>query len=290
MADAPIIQVDDLWHSYMRGTPMEHLSLRGVSLTVQSAEIVGLVGRTGSGKSTLLQHLNGLLLPQRGRVRVNGIELGDPGANLEAVRQSVGLIFQYPEDQLFEPAVGDDVAFGPRNLRLSRPAVRERVREALEAVGLGFEAFKDRATFSLSGGEMRRVAIAGVLAMKPKVLALDDPLAGLDPGGRASLLRLLADLRERQGLTIVLVSHALDEIADLVDRLYVLAEGRVVASGSPRQLFRQRDLVAEMGLRLPEVPELMQRLRSAGVPVRTDLLTVEEAAEEIWRITKSYAT
>jgi len=226
-------------------------------------------------------------MPQSGQVRVAGIDLHEPGADVEAARRAVGLVFQYPEDQLFEPTVGDDVAFGPRNLRLPRSEVRERVRVALESVGLGFDAFRDRSTFGLSGGEMRRVAIAGVLAMQPKVLALDDPLAGLDPGGRASLLRLLAELRDRQGLTIVFVSHALDEIAGVVDTLHVLAEGRVVASGSPREIFRSPEIVLEMGLRLPEVPALMQRLRAAGFPVRTDVLTVEEAAEEIWRTTKS---
>jgi len=290
MAIEPFIQIEDLWHTYLPGTPLEHVALRGASFEVRSGEIIGLLGHTGSGKSTLLQHLNGLLRPQRGRVRVGGIDLSDPKADLDAVRRTVGLVFQYPEDQLFEPAVGDDVAFGPRNLKLPRAEVRERVRRALEAVGLGFEAFKDRATFSLSGGEMRRVAIAGVLAMEPRVLALDDPLAGLDPGGRVSLLELLSDLHARQALTIVLVSHAPDEIADLVDRLYVMADGRTVASGPPRELYRHPEVVAEMGLSLPEMPELMQRLRAAGVPVRPDVLTVQEAAEEIWRITRSFGT
>jgi len=287
MSTKPIIDIKDLWYTYLRGTPLEHVALRGVNLSVQPGEIVALVGHTGSGKSTLLQHLNGLLMPQSGQVRVAGIDLHEPGADVEAARRAVGLVFQYPEDQLFEPTVGDDVAFGPRNLRLPRSEVRERVRVALESVGLGFDAFRDRSTFGLSGGEMRRVAIAGVLAMQPQVLALDDPLAGLDPGGRASLLRLLAELRDRQGLTIVFVSHALDEIAGVVDTLHVLAEGRVVASGSPREIFRSPEIVLEMGLRLPEVPALMQRLRAAGFPVRTDVLTVEEAAEEIWRTTKS---
>src|SRR6266508_3008121 len=185
---AGIIEVRDLWHTYLRGTPLEAQALTGADFDLAPREIAAIIGHTGSGKSTLVQHLNGLLRPQRGTVRVAGLDLADPGLDIRQVRRLVGVVFQYTEQQLFEPTVGDDVAFGPRKLGCDRAEVRRRVREAMEAVGLGFEAFKDRYTFGLSGGEMRRVAIAGVLALEPQVLVLDEPTASLDPQGRLELL------------------------------------------------------------------------------------------------------
>ena len=278
---APLIQVKGLHHIYLRSTPMEAVSLRGVDLIIERGEIVGLIGPTGSGKSTLLQHLNGLLRPQRGEVWVEGQSLADPHTDLRLVRQRVGLLFQNPEDQLFERYAGDDVAFGPRNLGLGRDEVRERVRRAMEAVGLDFAVFKDRLTVTLSQGEQRRLALAGVLALEPDVLALDEPTAGLDPQGRQELLDYLARWRAERGDTIMLASHTMEDLVRLADRVYVLVGGRIVLEGTPRQVFSQGGELACLGLGVPVATAVMWELRARGVPVRADCLTVEEAAVEI---------
>jgi len=277
----PLIQVKDLHHTYLRGTPMETVSLRGVDLVIERGEIVGLIGPTGSGKSTLLQHLNGLLRPQQGEVWVEGQSLGDPRTDLRRVRQRVGLLFQNPEDQLFERYAGDDVAFGPRNLGLDRNEVRERVRRAMEAVGLDSMAFKDRLTATLSHGERRRLALAGVLALEPDVLALDEPTAGLDPQGREELLDYLMRWRTERGGAIVLASHTMEDLARLADRARVLVAGRIVLEGTPRQLFSQGEELARLGLGVPVATAVMGELRKRGLLLRTDCLTVEEAAAEI---------
>jgi len=279
--DGPAIRVEDLWHTYMAGTPFEHTALRGVSLEVHPGEVVGIIGQTGSGKSTLIQYLNGLLRPARGRVRVFGHELGHPGADVRAVRRMVGVVFQDPEDQMFEPLVGDDVAYGPRQLGLPHEEVRARVRWAMEAVGLSFEGFKDRYTFTLSGGELRKAALAGVLALRPRVLVLDEPTSGLDPGSREDLRACIRALRARQGLTLVLVSHDMDEVARLCDRLYVLHDGAVIAAGPPRAVFGDGAYLAAVGLAPPEATRVCQRLRARGVPVPADALTVEEAGDAV---------
>ena len=278
---APLIQVKDLHHTYLRSTPMERVSLRGVDMVIESGEIVGLIGPTGSGKSTLLQHLNGLLRPQRGEVWVAGQSLTDPHTDLRRVRHWVGLLFQNPEDQLFERYAGDDVAFGPRNLGLGREEVRERVRWAMEAVGLDFMTFKDRLTVTLSHGERRRLGLAGVLALEPDVLALDEPTAGLDPQGREELLHYLMRWHAERGRTILLVSHTMEDLAQLADRIYILVAGRIVLEGTPRQVFSQAELLADLGLGVPAPTRVMRQLRARGLPVRADCLTVEEAAAEI---------
>lgn len=277
----PLIQVRELHHTYLRGTPMETVSLRGVNLAVERGEIVGLIGPTGSGKSTLLQHLNGLLRPQRGDVWVEGQSLADPNTDLRRIRQRVGLLFQNPEDQLFERYAGNDVAFGPRNLGLGRDEVRERVRRAMEAVGLDFMAFKDRLTVTLSQGERRRLALAGVLALEPDVLALDEPTAGLDPQGREELLDYLMRWRAEGGRTIVLASHSMEDLAQLADRVYVLVDGRIVLEGTTRQVFSQGKELARLGMGVPVATAVMCELQARGFPVRTDRLTVEEAVAEI---------
>jgi len=277
----PFIQVEGLYHTYLQGTPMETVSLRGVDLIVERGETVGLIGPTGSGKSTLLQHLNGLLRPQQGEVWVAGDPLSAPTTDLRRVRRRVGLLFQNPEDQLFEQYAGDDVAFGPRNLGLGRDEVRERVRRAMEAVGLGFERFKDRLTATLSQGERRRLALAGVLALAPEALILDEPTAGLDPRGRDELLDYLVRWRAERGGTIMLASHTMEDLARLADRIYVLAEGRIVLEGTPRQVFGRGGELTRLGLGVPVVTAVMGALRGRGVPVRADCLTVEEAAAEI---------
>jgi energy-coupling factor transport system ATP-binding protein len=278
--DAPLIQVRGLSHTYLQGTPLEVQSLRGVDLCVQAGETVGIIGPTGSGKSTLLQHLNGLLRPQRGQVHVNGISLFDPTVDVRAIRQRIGLLFQNPEDQLFERYAGDDVAFGPRNLGLPADKVRERVRQAMEAVGLPF-AYKDRLITELSQGERRRLAMAGVLALQPQVLVLDEPTAGLDPQGRRGLLHTLSRWRAENGRAMVLATHSMEDIVELATRVYVLVEGRIVLRGSPREVFSNPDILRQHGLNVPSATETMLMLRQRGYPVSTDVLSNEEAARAI---------
>ncbi|HLJ60377.1 MAG TPA: energy-coupling factor transporter ATPase [bacterium] len=277
----PLIHVEDLWHTYMKGTPFAQTALRGVTVEIRAGEVVGIIGHTGSGKSTLMQYLNGLLRPARGRVRVAGHDLARPDVDIAAVRRFVGVVFQDPEDQVFEPLVGDDVAYGPRQLGCAPAELRERVRWGMDAVGLPFEAFKDRYTYTLSGGELRKTALAGVLAMRPQVLVLDEPTSGLDPGARRDLRERLQALRDRDGLTLVLVSHDMDEIARLSDRVYVLHAGAVVASGPPRDVFARADALAPYGLMPPHATQVCDRLRARGLAVRADALTIEEAGDAI---------
>lgn len=275
-----LIEVQGLQHTYLQGTPLEVQSLRGVDLRVDAGESVGIVGPTGSGKSTLLQHLNGLLRPQQGEVRVDGVALSDPTVDVRAIRQRVGLFFQNPEDQLFERYAGDDVAFGPRNLDLPHDEVRERVRQAMEAVGLPFE-YKDRLTSELSQGEKRRLALAGVLALQPQVLVLDEPTAGLDPQGRRELLRTLAQWRAIDGRALVFASHNMEDVATLCSRVYVLVDGTIVLRGTPREVFAQPEMLIAHGLAVPTVTEVMLLLRQRGYPVSSAVLTDEEAAQEL---------
>jgi len=286
---APLLMVEDLWHTYMIGTPFEQLALRGVTLQVFSGEVVGIIGQTGSGKSTLIQYFNGLMRPVRGRVTVAGYDLRDPRVDVAAVRQTVGVVFQEPESQVFERLVGDDVAYGPRQLGLPFPEIRDRVRWAMELVGLSFEAFKDRYTFTLSAGELRKAALAGVLARRPRVLVLDEPTAGLDPGSRDELRVRLDALRVREQLTLVLVSHDMDEVARLADRVYVLHQGAVAACGTPREVFRAGARLEDLGLALPEAAQLMRRLRERGYPVCADALTIDEAERALTSILEGAA-
>ena len=281
---ARAVDIADLHYVYLRNTPLQVTALNGVDFDVVAGETVAVMGPTGSGKSTLIQHLNGLLRPYRGRVRVLEFDLNDPHVDVRALRRRVGLVFQFPEAQLFEETVGKDVAFGPRQLGLSRREVRERVREAMNAVGLDFETFRDRYIWSLSGGEKRRAALAGILALRPEILVLDEPTAGLDPQGRKTILDLIRRLKDEDHRTLVLVSHNMDEIGQLAQRAFVLAEGRTVFSGAPRHLFAQPHTLHRLGLSPPHVTALMHTLANAGLPVRRDCITVEEAVEEIQRI------
>lgn len=284
----PIIQVNDLHHTYLRETPLEVTALHGVNMEIYAGEAVGIIGRTGAGKSTVVQHFNGLIRPrQPGRVIVYGHDMSDPNVDVRAIRQKVGLVFQYPEQQLFERLVGDDIAFGPRKLGLPFEEIRERVREAMEMVGLGFEEFKDRFTFSLSGGEMRKAAIAGVLALRPQVLILDESTSGVDPRGRKDLLSRIDYLHRHHGLTVIFVSPNMEDMAGLVERIYVMDGGRTVMSGSTREIFSQPEKLAEYGLGVPQVTEVMHELKARGEEVDTTVLTVAEAEEEIWKILNS---
>ncbi|MGE5587116.1 MAG: energy-coupling factor transporter ATPase [Clostridia bacterium] len=278
------IRVEELCFTYNPGTPFARSALEDINLEIGDGEFVGIIGETGSGKSTLIQHFNGLLRPTRGRVLVDGVDIWRRDVRLKDIRQKVGLVFQYPEHQLFEESVFADVAFGPRNMGLNEDEIAARVRRALEMVGLDFDAVKDRSPFELSGGEMRRVAIAGVLAMEPSVLVLDEPVSGLDPRGRDELLRELTRLHEEFEYTVVLVSHSMEDVARLAKRLVVMHMGRVVADGPVRQVFRMTDLLIEAGLGVPQVTELMHELARRGKGVKTDVLTVEEAKVELLRL------
>ncbi len=284
----PLIQVTDLHHTYLRGTPLEVVALRGVDLEVYRGEAVGIIGRTGSGKSTLVQHLNGLLRPREpGKVWVDGQDLAEPNTDVRSIRQKVGLVFQYPEQQLFERLVGDDIAFGLRKLGLPPEERRERVRWAMEMVGLDFELFKDRFTFSLSGGEMRKVALAGVLALRPEVLILDECISGLDPRSRRDLLERLRRWHRDHGLTLVLVSSNMEDVAELVSRVYVLDAGRVVMSGAVRQVFAQPERLREYGMNVPPVTEMAHQLQARGMAAPEVPLTVAEGVEMVWKILNS---
>lgn len=278
--------MDKVSHIYKKGTPFETKALDNISLTIETGEFVGLIGHTGSGKSTLVQHLNGLLLPTEGNIRVGDLDILADKANLKKIRQRVGLVFQYPEHQLFEETVYDDVAFGPRNLELSPEEVDQRVRSSLAAVGLDFDSIKDRSPFALSGGQMRRVAIAGVLAMEPKVLILDEPTAGLDPKGRDEILEQIAAMHRSLGITVILVSHNMEDVARYASRVIVMHKGKVVMDGKPRHIFSQIRELQSLGLGVPLVGILMERLRNLGYDIKPDVLTVEEASQEIlnwWR-------
>jgi energy-coupling factor transport system ATP-binding protein len=284
----PFIHIHDLHHTYLRGTPLEVVGLRGASLEIYKGESVGIIGRTGAGKSTVVQHFNGLIRPlELGRVIVDGQDLGDPKVDIRRIRQKIGLVFQYPEQQLFERLVGDDIAFGPKKLGMQPAERRERVRWAMEMVGLDFEAFKDRFTFSLSGGEMRKAALAGVLALQPEVLILDESTSGVDPRSRKELLERLLDLHNNHGLTLVFVSPNMEDMAGLVDRIYVMDDGRVVMSGSTREIFSQPEKLRQHGLGVPQVTEIAHELIARGVQVGQIPVTVKEGVKEVWKILNS---
>ena len=271
----PLIRIEQLSHWYLRGLPNETRALDRVDGEVRRGAALGLIGATGSGKSTLLQHLNGLLPPQAGRVIVGEYDLAQPAPDVRAVRRMVGLIFQQPEDQLFEQYVGDDVAFGPRQLGLDKAEVRARVRAAMEWVGLGFDAYKDRLTNTLSGGERRRAALAGVFALQPQVLVADEPTAGLDPRARAETLNIFRRLHA-QGTTLVITSHRMDDIAALCQRVLALAGGRVVAAGATREIFSRPAVLQTHGLDVPPVMQLAQTLREQGVSLGEGILSADE--------------
>lgn len=275
----PAIACEDVTYTYLRGTPLETAALRGIDLEVRTGELLAIIGPTGSGKSTLVQHFNGLLRPTSGTIRVDGEDLWAPKTDRRRARQRVGLVFQLPEAQLFEETVRRDVAFGPRNLALPDDVVAGRVEEALKQVGLDPARFGDRSPFGLSGGEMRRVAIAGVLAMRPDVLVLDEPTAGLDPQGREELLARFEGLHDR-GLTIVLISHDMDVVTRLAGRIVVLHQGRILLQGSPREIFAREADLQGVGFSLPQAARLARLLRERGLPL-DDVLTIGEARRAI---------
>lgn len=278
------ILVRQLNYTYNPGTPQEVVALKDINLDVVAGSFVAIIGHVGSGKSTLVQHFNGLIRPQEGVVRVLGSEVGHRRTDLRALRRRVGLVFQYPEHQLFAETVRQDVAFGPRNMDLGEDEVQRRVEQALQAVELPL-AIADRSPFSLSGGQRRRVAIAGVLAMDPDVLILDEPAAGLDPVGRREILNLVTNWH-RRGKTVVLVTHDMATAAERAEQVIVMHRGSVFMHGTPRQVFAKAADLQAAGLAVPDVTRLLLALRGRGADVRGDCLTVDEAVEEIIRLRK----
>lgn len=275
----PIIVTQNLSHTYASNisNSLQKVALVDINLEIKRGSCVAIIGVTGSGKSTLVQHFNGLLRPTMGRVMVNGIDISAKGADLKMLRQRVGMLFQFPEAQLFERTVFADVAFGPQRMNLPRREIRKRVISALDMVGLPHHEFLSRSPFQLSGGQMRRVALAGVLAMSPTVLVLDEPTVGLDASGRAEFYSYLQRIREVQGVTIVLVSHDMAEVAMLADWLFVLHNGHLVMQGGPRSIFTQGDALREWSLAAPPLNELLRLVRQKGISIPDDIFTLEEA-------------
>ncbi len=274
------VEVKNLTHVYMPGTPFESRALHAVSLSVRDGEFVGIIGHTGSGKSTLISHLNGLERSEPGVVFVNGVDLGEKGVDLIAVRRVVGLVFQYPEYQLFEETVAKDVAFGPANLGLESSEIAARVEGALRQVGLDPSAVADKSPFELSGGQKRRVAIAGVLAMRPSMLILDEPAAGLDPSGRREMLQLIRNIHD-SGVTVIMVSHSMDDVGRCCDRLFVLNRGEIAYSGTPAQVFTHDSKLHDIGLDVPECAKLARRLRDAGFDMPEGIYRIEDVCDAI---------
>ncbi len=275
-----MIKVEHLNHIYGQGTAFEQYALKDVNFTIEDGEFIGLIGHTGSGKSTLIQHLNGLLKASSGTISYNGENIDREGYDKKVLRSKVGLVFQYPEHQLFEIDVFTDVCFGPKNLGLSKEEVETRAKEALEQVGLD-EHFYRQSPFELSGGQKRRVAIAGVLAMKPEVLILDEPTAGLDPRGRDEILDEISLLHKQKKMTIILVSHSMEDMAKYADRLLVMNHGELAFDGKPREVFLHYKELEKMGLAAPQITYIVQELREGGAAISADLTTVKEARDAI---------
>ena len=270
------ITVKNLNYIYNPGTTFAKQALDNINVTIEDGSFVGLIGHTGSGKSTLIQMLNGLLAPSSGQVLVDGQDIHASKSELVALRKQVGLVFQYPEYQLFEMTIYKDVAFGPKNQGLSGDELDQRVRRALTAVGIGEELYQ-KSPFELSGGQKRRVAIAGVLAMAPQTLILDEPTAGLDPKGREEILKVVQDMHQMLGLTVILVSHSMEDVARLADRILVMAGGKLVMDGTPRQIFAQVSQLEQIGLSAPQISQVFRQLRERGWDLPGDVYTVPEA-------------
>ncbi len=274
------IQIEHLTHTYGEDTTLAVKALDDITLTIPDGQFLGIIGHTGSGKSTLVQHLNGLLKGTSGRILFDGKDIYEKGYDLKELRSQVGLVFQYPEHQLFEIDVFTDVCFGPKNLGLPKEEIEKRATMALQSVGIPEELYK-QSPFDLSGGQKRRVAIAGVLAMSPKVLILDEPTAGLDPRGRDEILGLIKDLQRSSHMTILLVSHSMEDVAEYVDRILVMNHGRVAFDGAPKEVFSHYKELEEMGLACPQVTYVMHDLAAAGLPVDVNATTIAEAKDNI---------
>ena len=275
-----IISVDNLTHTYGAHSPFEKHAIRGVTLDIEQGELLGIIGHTGSGKSTLIQHLNGLLRPNDGRVLLDGVDIWEKPKQIRAVRFRVGMVFQYPEHQLFEDTIYKDIAFGPKNMGLDEAEIDRRVRQAAAYVGLD-ESLLDKSPFDLSGGEKRRAAIAGVMAMEPEVLILDEPTAGLDPRGREQILSMIQDYRKTRGTTVLLVTHSMEDVARVADRVLVMADGQVAMLDTVEAVFSRAEELEAIGLTVPAVTKTLLLLQRAGVAVDTAAYTVEQATAQI---------
>lgn len=278
------IKIENLTHVYMPKSPFEKKALDNVNLVIEDGEFLALIGHTGSGKSTLIQHLNGLLEPTSGRILVDDIDITNKEAKLTEIRKKIGLVFQYPEYQLFEETIEKDIAFGPNNLELSSEEVSRRVKKSMEMVGLDYETYKNVSPFDLSGGQKRRVAIAGVIAIEPKVLILDEPTAGLDPQGRDDILEQIKLLHEKYKMTIVLVSHSMEDVGKLAQRIVVMNKGKVELLGKPSEVFKEVETLEKIGLAVPQVTYLMRVLRERGFDVSDEIFTVEKGTEAILKV------
>ena len=283
------IEVRHLTHTYSQGSAFQATAIMDVNLTIQDGEFIGVIGHTGSGKSTLVQHLNGLLTPTSGQVLIDGEDMNQKGVDRRRIRQKVGLVFQYPEYQLFEETIAKDIAFGPKNLGLSPEEVDRRVRRAMEWVHLDYDRYAQRSPFELSGGQMRRVAIAGVLAMDPKVLVLDEPTAGLDPRGRDTILGEIREYHEERKNTVLLVSHSMEDIAQYAKKVLVIAEGKPAMYDTVENIFSRVEELTAMGLAVPQISRVFAGLRAAGYQVPGNIYTVEGAAAAILNAVKGGA-
>ena len=278
------IKIENLTHVYMPKTPFEKKALDDVNLVIEDGEFLALIGHTGSGKSTLIQHLNGLLEPSSGRILVDEVDITNKETKLTDIRKKIGLVFQYPEYQLFEETIEKDIAFGPNNLGLSEEEVFNRVKKSMEMVGLDYETYKEVSPFDLSGGQKRRVAIAGVIAMEPKVLILDEPTAGLDPKGRDDILKQIKILHDKYKMTIVLVSHSMEDVGKLAERIVVMNKGKIELLGKPADIFKEVETLESIGLAVPQVTYLMRALKARGFDVSDEVFTVEQGSKELLRV------
>jgi len=280
------IKIENLQHVYMLKTPFEKVALNNINIEIKDGEFVALIGHTGSGKSTLIQHMNGLLKPTLGKIVVDGIDITDKNVNLIDIRKKVGLVFQYPEYQLFEETIEKDIEFGPRNLGLAKEEITKRVKRAMNMVGLDYEEYKEISPFDLSGGQKRRVAIAGVIAMEPKVLILDEPTAGLDPKGRDDILEQIRILHKEYKMTIIIVSHSMEDVANIAEKIIVMNGGEVALDGTPNEVFKEVEKLESMGLAVPQVTYLMRELKRRGFNINDNIYTISKAKEELLKFFK----
>lgn len=281
------IKIENLTHIYMKGTPFEKKAIDNVNLEIKDGEFVALIGHTGSGKSTLIQHINGLLKPHEGKITIDGVDIISKEVKMSEIRKKVGLVFQYPEYQIFEETIEKDIAFGPINLGLSEEEVSKRIKRAMNIVGLDYDTYKDKSPFDLSGGQKRRVAIAGVVAMEPNILILDEPTAGLDPKGRDDILGNIKDLHKEYNITIILVSHSMEDVAKLASRILVMHNGKCILDGTPSKVFKEIDTLEEVGLAVPQVTYLVKKLKEKGFNISEDIFTVQQAKKALLEILKN---
>ncbi|MDZ4993012.1 energy-coupling factor transporter ATPase [Clostridium perfringens] len=281
------IKIENLNHVYMPKTPFEKIALNNINCEIKDGEFIALIGHTGSGKSTFIQHLNGLLSPTSGNIIVDGINIADKKVKLSDIRKKVGLVFQYPEYQLFEETIEKDIEYGPRNLGISEDEISKRVKRSMEMVGLDYETYKDKSPFDLSGGQKRRVAIAGVIAMEPKVLILDEPTAGLDPKGREDILAQIRILHKEYGMTIIMVSHSMEDVAKIADRVIVMNSGEIVLDGEIAEVFKEIEILEKIGLAVPQVTYLIRELRKKGFNISEEIFTISQAKEALLEIIRN---